>query len=144
MQLDELSRSAAELGFIACVLLDAEATLFIAAVVAKFQPEKLTGHLAIRRHAVAMPLEPHEFTLSRCLPQEAAYVLFDQAGQDRGRVIVLESGQAVCSVLENAFGMEYFVSDADHDYLIAVNWYVIEAAGAAAGWLDGCVPRWRD
>lgn len=137
MQVGELSRSAAELGYVARVLPDAEAALFIAAVVAKFLPQKLTGHLAICRHSVTIPLETHEFTFSRRLPQEAAYVFFDQAGPDRGCVIVLESGQALCSVLENAFGIEYFVSNAGHDYLIAVNWYVIEAAGAAVGWLDG-------
>lgn len=33
--------------------------------------------------------------------------------------------------MENSFGMEYFVSNEKTDFLIAVNWYVIQIAGSA-------------
>ena len=31
--------------------------------------------------------------------------------------------------MENSRGMEYFISDAELNYLIAVNWYAIEYVG---------------
>lgn len=37
--------------------------------------------------------------------------------------------------MEESFGMEYFVSNKTSDYLLAVNWYVIEGVGIAKDWL---------
>jgi len=38
--------------------------------------------------------------------------------------------------MKKSYGMEYFVSNKNADFLIAVNWYVIEVAGLAIGYLN--------
>ncbi len=42
----------------------------------------------------------------------------------------IENGRNFCSILKNAYGMEYFISNENANYLVAVNWYVIEGAGS--------------
>ncbi|UTY60820.1 hypothetical protein HPQ68_17320 [Massilia sp. erpn] len=82
-----------------------------------------------------MPLEPNEFTYSTHLDAGPACVFFEQHGADRDRVLILHDGKSLSKVFENAFGMEYFVSDEKKSYLLAVNWYVIEGAGECDTWM---------
>lgn len=131
----EILRAAGEAGCACHVLPTAEAEYFISSVLARYKPEKISGHLAISHDSIAIPLERYEFTFSKSLPQQPAYLFFDQTGADQGAVVALHDGRTLGTVLEHAFGIEYFVSNDRHDYLIAVNWYVIEGAGAAAEWM---------
>jgi hypothetical protein len=131
----EMLRAAEEAGCACHLLATAEASLFISSVIARYRPEKIAGHLAISHDSVAIPLERYELTFSKSLPQQPAYLFFDQSGADKGAVVVLPDGRALCTVLEHAFGIEYFVTNNRQDYLIAVNWYVIEGAGAAVEWM---------
>ena len=108
---------------------------FINSVFEKFSPNKKTGHLAIHHDSISIPLELYEFSYSSFLEKEPAYIFFDQEGLDKGNVIVVENGKEIGQIMENAFGMEYFVSNKEMDYLLAVNWHVIEGIGKAKEWL---------
>jgi hypothetical protein len=133
---DEFKKAADELG-LECHVLGAEKSkCFIEQVTDKFGANKLSGHVAINHDSVNVPLEPHEFSFSENLRCEPVFLFFDQLGQDRELVVVLQEGQSLGKVLENAFGMEYFVSNETQEYLLAVNWYVIEGAGTAREWLS--------
>ena len=127
---DEILNVSKELG-INCTLLTEEKGLnFTSIVLEKFKPLKTTGHLAIDQNSISIPLEENEFSYSARLDGEQACIFFDQEGDDRKKVLLLESAQDLCKIMENSFGMEYFLSNVNGDYLIAVNWYVIEVAGS--------------
>lgn len=132
----EFKRSADELGLACTVLSPDLASKFISDVTQKFEVEKLSGHVAINHDSISVALEPHEFTFSQQLPSGPAFVFFDQLGSDCGNVVVLQDGKSLGKVLENSFGMEYFVSNENYEYLLAVNWYVIEGVGTASDWLN--------
>lgn len=133
---DELKKSANELGLV-CHVLDSEMSrCFIKKVTDKFAVERPTSHVAIGQDSVTVPLEPHEFSFSMNFRCEPVFLFFDQDGPDRELVVVLKDGQSLGQVLENSFGMEYFVTNETHEYLLAVNWYVIEGAGTAREWLS--------
>jgi hypothetical protein len=44
---------------------------------------------------------------------------------------VIKDAKLIGNLMESSYGMEYFVSNEKADFLIAVNWYVIEVAGSA-------------
>ena len=131
----EFRRSADELN-IGCYPLDLVASKkIIREVEEKFSPEKLTGHVSIGHNSVSVPLDAYEFSYSQYLQSEPIYVFFDQLGDDQGCVLILDEGRSLGKVLENAFGMEYFITNEKMDYLLAINWYVIEGSGSAVDWL---------
>lgn len=86
--------------------------------------------MAIGGDATSISLEPHEFSYSAHLDDGPIYIFFEQFGNDKNRVIVLNNGRNLGNVLENAFGMEYFVSNEKQGFLLAVNWYAIEGIGS--------------
>ena len=110
---------------------------YLSKVIQKFKPEKKTGHLSIGGDSIVIPLEDNEFVYSANLVDEPLFVFFDQEGLDRKKVVCIFEGKKLCNILENAYGMEYFISNERMDYLIAVNWYVIEGVGDAKKWLKG-------
>ena len=132
----EILRAAGEAGYGCHLLPPAEGKSYISGVLGRYRPEKTSGHLAISHDSVSIPLEAYEFTFPKSLPQQPVYLFFDQTGADKGTVVVLSDGRSLGTVLEQAFGIEYFVSNERQDYLIAVNWYVIEAAGVAVEWMS--------
>ena len=87
-------------------------------------------------NSISVPLEKYEFSYSEFLGDEPVYVFFDQANHNRKKVVVVKQGRRLCTILENAYGMEYFVSNKSADYLLAINWYVIEGTGTAKVWLQ--------
>jgi hypothetical protein len=132
---DELIRACRELQIDCSLLQQHEASQYINNVLQKYNPRKTSGHLAIGGDSISVPLEKYEFTYSQHLPSEPVYVFFDQDGSEKKKVLVINDGRQLCSVMEESFGMEYFVSNAKMDYLIVVNWYVIEGVGASKNWL---------
>ncbi|RAV02766.1 hypothetical protein DQG13_08955 [Paenibacillus sp. YN15] len=98
----------------------------------QFTPFKTAGHLAIGADSHAISLEKYEFSYSKYLNSEPAFIFFDQEGLDRNTVVVVKDAKLAGDLMENSFGMEYFLSNEKLDYLIAVNWYVIEVAGSVA------------
>jgi len=101
-----------------------------------FVPYKTAGHLSIGNNAMTFPLESYEFTYTEYLKSEPAYIFFDQSNFNRNQVAVINDAKKLGFLMENSFGMEYFVSNESLEYLIAVNWYVIEASGSVVDLLS--------
>ena len=131
----ELLSVCVEMGIESNTLTKDESKGYLSKIIEKYNPEKMTGHLSIGGQSITIPLEEHEFTYSKNLKCQPLLVFFDQDGIDRKKVVRIENGQLLCDILENSFGMEYFISNEQVDYLIAVNWYAIEGVGAAKEWL---------
>jgi hypothetical protein len=133
---DELTKTGRELHIECRLLKGTEAFNYIHRVIQKFNPRKTSDHLAIGGESIAIPLEKYDFSFSEHLDCESAYVFFDQESSSRNKVVIVYDGQQLCRIMENSFGMEYFVSNAKTDYLLAINWYVIEGVGTAKNWLE--------
>ena len=108
--------------------LDIEASsAFINSVFEKFKPTKVSGHLSIGSDkSEKIKTEDNEFHFSLNLEDEPIYVFFEQDGINKSQVFILLNGKMFSSLLEECFGIEYFISNKTQDYLISVNWYVIE------------------
>lgn len=137
---DELIRESRKLK-IACTLLGNQESLeYINNVIKKFTPQKTSGHLSIyNNESVSISSEKYEFLYSDYLDDEPVYVFFDQENHNRNKVVVISEGKRLCRIMENTYGMEYFVSNKKAEYLLAINWYVIEGAGTAKQWLLKCM-----
>ncbi|MFC5404421.1 hypothetical protein [Cohnella soli] len=125
----ELVQVSSKLGVEVEALDDYTASDYIKRVLKKFKPFKTTGHLAIRGDSHTLSLEKFEFSYSKYLNSEPAFIFFDQEGLDRNTVVVKDA-KLVGDLMENSYGMEYFLSNENLDYLIVVNWYVIEVSGS--------------
>ena len=76
---------------------------------------------------------PNEFSYTNILPEESGYIFFEPTGETEKRTVVWISDiRQAGTLFENSFGMEYFLSNENSDYLIAVNWYVVEISGEKA------------
>lgn len=104
-------------------------------IVEKYKPHKLSGHLAIYNDSISIPTSDYEFTFSTYLNKESIYIFFDQENHEKNQVIRIEEGQRLHQIMEESYGMEYFLTNKKMSYLIAVNWYVIEGAGEATEWM---------
>jgi len=131
----ELVRVCQELGVPFSVLEKSDAQAFIQSAIGKFMPAKTSGHLSIGGDAVALPLEEHEFTYSENLPNSPVIVFFDQENHNRGMALRLSDGRVLGRVMGKSFGMEYFVTDPNLSFLLAVNWYAIEGTGVVEQWM---------
>ena len=54
---------------------------------------------------------------------------------------MIKNAKLIGRLMENSFGMEYFVSNEKVNFLIAVNWYVIEVAGDARKWFEAGIKQ---
>ncbi|WP_256757356.1 hypothetical protein [Cohnella sp. WQ 127256] len=126
----ELTNTSSNLGIEVFVLDDRASKKFIRRAIEKFKPNKVTGHLSIGRDSITIPLEKYEFTYSKSLYSESAFIFFDQESGDRNTVVEVKDARLIGDLMENSYGMEYFISNNNLDYLIAINWYVIEVSGS--------------
>ncbi len=133
--IQELLQVGQQLGIHITTLDQQQAQHYIERVLARYKPDQTSNHLLIGDGALTLPLEPHEFTYSEMLEQEPVYMFFDQEGMDRQQVAVIQDAHIVGKLMENAFGMEYFLSNEQAEFLIAVNWYTIQAVGTAISYL---------
>lgn len=133
---DEIIRACKALGVDARLLLKDEARGFLAAVLERFAPVKTSGHLAIGHDSDSVPTDENELRLSDLLPARPIRMFFDQEGPDREVVVEVSQADRLGEVMEESFGMEYFLADEDASFLIAVNWYAIELAGDARAWSE--------
>lgn len=109
-----------------------DAIEYINSVIAKFNPEKTSGHLAINSEkSIRISTDLMEFEYSQYLDDEPVYLFFDQNSQENNTVVKIHDGQSLSGILEECFGMEYFLSNEKITYLISVNWYTIEVVGTA-------------
>ena len=126
----ELLLTSSNLGIDIVILDEKESKQFIKRVIDIFRPFKITGHLSIGEESLNIPLEENEYSYSNYLKSEPAYIFFDQESRDRNTVVVVKDAKLIGKLMENSYGMEYFVSNENLDFLVAVNWYVIEIAGS--------------
>ncbi|MCP8466228.1 hypothetical protein NK553_19930 [Pseudomonas sp. ZM23] len=125
----ELFRSATELSIDAEIITDEIARNYIKKVFEKYKPGKTSGHFSISSSARRIPTDEYESSFSRNLKEEKAYVFFEQNQIDKNTVFIISDARELSKVIENSFGMEYFISNQETSYLIAVNWYSIEYTG---------------
>ena len=84
--------------------------------------------MAISNDSKVISLEENEFTYTLAIKKQKGYLFFDQEGIDKNLVFEVENLQKVGELMEESFGIEYFLSNSDLSFLIAVNWYVIEVS----------------
>lgn len=125
----ELIRVAGEMSIAARLLSKDEGCAYISAVFGKFNPWKREGHISIGDDVKQLRTEDCEFSFSRSMQDAPAFVFFEQNQINRCDVVVVEDARNISLLMENSHGMEYFISDAGLNYLIAVNWYAIEYVG---------------
>ncbi len=122
------------------VLPDNEAQTYISQILERFKPFKVTGHVGIGHDSFCLGIDAWEFSYMEYLPKGSGYIFFDQGRSMNQRTVVkIEDLRLLGRILEDSFGMEYFVANETADFLIAVNWYVVEISGAekALGRLSG-------
>lgn len=114
------------------LLTDSKAEKYINKSLNLFSPFKVTGHLGIGHNSIDLPIDKWEFSYMEHLDKEGGYIFFDQMkSMYKHTVVKIEDIRLLGKILENSFGMEYFLTNEKTDFLIAVNWYVIEVAGTA-------------
>ncbi len=133
--IQELLQVGQQLGIHVTALDQQQAQHYIERVLARYKPDQTSNHLSIGDGALTLSLEQHEFNYSEMLEQESVYMFFDQEGMDRQQVVVIQDARLVGKLMENAFGMEYFLSNEQAEFLIAVNWYTMQAVGTAISYL---------
>ena len=127
--INELKSNADKIGLNYSIIKGVEAEKLISKIFKKFDPLRTSGHLAISDNSKIISLEENEFTYTLAIKKQKGYLFFDQEGVDRNLVLEVENVQRVGELMEESFGIEYFLSNSDLSFLIAVNWYVIEVSG---------------
>lgn len=127
---EELKNGAEQLGLQYELLTGEVAAAIIEACYLKFEPFRRQGHLGImHKKSIKFKLSEHEYTFSEQLNDEPLLVFFEQTRENIDVVFKLFKGQFFSRLLEECYGMEYFLTNMHVDYLIAVNWYTIEIVG---------------
>ena len=127
--INELKSNADKIGLNYSIIKGIEAKKLISEIFRKFDPLRTSGHLAISDNSKIIPLEYNEFTYTLAIKRQKGYLFFDQEGVDKNIVLEVENIQRVGELMEESFGIEYFLSNSELSFLIAVNWYVIEVSG---------------
>ncbi|MBC9811693.1 hypothetical protein H9Y05_04310 [Crocinitomicaceae bacterium CZZ-1] len=124
---EELKHAAEKLALDYELLTGETAAAIINTSFEKFEPFRRQGHLGImHERSVKLKLSEHEYTFSEQLNDEPLLVFFEQTRENVAVVFKLFKGRYFCQLLEECYGMEYFLTNTHMDYLIAVNWYTIE------------------
>jgi hypothetical protein len=127
--INELKSNADKIGLNYSIIKGIEAEKLISKILKKFNPLRFSGHLAISNDSKVISLEENEFTYTLAIKRQKGYLFFDQEGVDKNIVLEVENIQRVGELMEESFGIEYFLSNSNLSFLIAVNWYVIEVSG---------------
>lgn len=129
---EELLSIGKELGIDIELLTEDEAKICINTVLRRFTPFKVTGHIGIGHDSLKLSINEWEFSYMENLCQEKGYIFFEQENNLYKKTVVkIDDLRKLGKILEKSFGMEYFLSNERLDFLIAVNWYVIEITGTA-------------
>src|SRR5574337_261008 len=122
--LNALTTACNELGVQYAVMESQEATNYIQSVIKKYNITKTSGHVTLpSEDSISIPFEEFELIYSEYMKNEPACLFFDQESDDRKNVFIINDARRICEVMGNTFGIEYFVSNREQDYVIAVNWY---------------------
>jgi len=128
-KIKELEEAAEKL-FLEYSIVEGEmANEFIQATFNKFKPFKVTGHLSIgSEFSEEMSTDEHEFTFSEKYLSGPVYVFFEQDYYNKNQIFVLKEGRHFSKLMQECYGMKYFITDEEKKILISVNWYIIEIA----------------
>ncbi|MCX8534711.1 hypothetical protein [Chryseobacterium luquanense] len=100
---------------------------FINNVYNKFKPFKITDHLSIGSDiSKKMATDEFEFSFSEIYLSGSIYVFFEQDYYNKNQIFVLKEGKLFSKLIEECYGMEYFITNENNSFLISVNWYIIE------------------
>lgn len=128
----ELLTVGKNLGITIDLLTGEKAKICINNVLNLFTPFKIIGHVGIGSDSLKLPIGKWEFSYMEYLNKEQGYIFFEQNNKlQKETVIKIEDLRTLGKILEKSFGMEYFLTNKKMDFLIAVNWYVIEVVGTA-------------
>lgn len=123
----ELKDVAEKLGLQYEILTGEVASTIIEISFRKFEPFRRQGHLAIiHERSIKLKLSDHEYTFSERLENEPLLVFFEQTRENMNTIFKLYKGRCFSKILEECSALEYFLTNSNVDYLIAVNWYTIE------------------
>lgn len=129
--IDELINACTILNMEYSILQGEEASEFIHNAKTCYNPAKMEGHLAIQfENSDHYSTDEFEFEYSKFLDDEPIFLFFDQSSSEKDVVFKLYRGKSLCDVLQECFGIEYFVTNEIQSYLISVNWYTIEVVGS--------------
>lgn len=96
-----------------------------------FRPFRTNGHIGIGHDSIDLPLERWEYSYMKYLSREEGYIFFGQTSKlSKQTMIKIRDVRLLGEVLEKSYGLEYFLTNRDKDFLIAVNWYTIEGIGS--------------
>ncbi|WP_223277166.1 hypothetical protein [Pseudomonas oryziphila] len=128
---DELLSAAGRLGVKAHLVDELIAEKYISFVLEKYKPWKKSGHLSIGDGTTKLPTDENEFVFFSSVKPGAGWIFFEQNVSNKNVVVVVDDVREISRLMEGSYGMEYFVSNECGDFLIAVNWYVIEYTDGA-------------
>ena len=126
----ELVSIGREMGINIKILPENESKNIIDTAMKRFRPYKREGHLGIGGNSVTLPINDWEYSYMEYLPKGVGLIFFEQKNLLNGKTVVKISDlRLLGKILKESFGMEYFLTNEKINFLIAVNWYVVEAAG---------------
>ncbi|KMQ62812.1 hypothetical protein ACM40_06090 [Chryseobacterium sp. BLS98] len=93
----------------------------------KFKPIKVIGNLSIGSDiSEKLPTDEYEFNFSEKYISGTVSIFFEQDYYNKNQIFVLKNGKLFSKLMQECYGMEYFLTNDINSYLISVNWYVIE------------------
>jgi hypothetical protein len=126
-KIEELKAAAKKLFLMHSVIEGVIAERFIKNTFDKFEPFKITDHLSIGSEiSEKLSTDEYEFVFSEKYLSGAIYVFFEQDYYNKNQIFVLKEGKYFSKLIEECYGMEYFITDEKNNFLISVNWYTIE------------------
>lgn len=126
-KIKELEAAAKKLFLEYSIIEGDRASRFIQMTLNKFKVSKITGHLSIDSEvSKKISTDEHEFTFSKEYLSDAVYVFFEQDHYNKNQIFILKEGTLFSQLIQECYGMEYFITDEKNSFLISVNWYIIE------------------
>jgi len=100
---------------------------FILGTFNKFKPIKVIGNLSIGSDiSDKLSTDEYEFNFSEKYISGTVSVFFEQDYYNKNQIFILKNGKLFSKLMQECYGMEYFLTNDINSYLISVNWYVIE------------------
>lgn len=95
-----------------------------------FNPLKDWGHIQIGRGESLSPSENYQYIYSLFIKKSPLFVIFEQNHkEDKDWVLKVNNGNDLAKLLYENGSIEYFLSDKENSFFVAVNRYCIEYVG---------------
>ncbi|WP_048501947.1 hypothetical protein [Chryseobacterium sp. BLS98] len=126
-KIKELEAAAKKLLLEYSIIEGENAQKFILDTINKFKPIKVIGNLSIGSDiSEKLPTDEYEFNFSEKYISGTVSIFFEQDYYNKNQIFVLKNGKLFSKLMQECYGMEYFLTNDINSYLISVNWYVIE------------------